>query len=149
MIGLRKGFGIADETHQRLILKKLRVPPQRQGSMLTRFGRRNLEGYRLTESEEASYQQYEEIITSQNLIDFNGLLYHLRRLLDAHASVLNELQQRWEHLLVDECQDLDPYQYAIIKYLADGHRSLFAVGDDDQSIFSFVGSPGTELEFAL
>lgn len=135
--GLRKGFGIADDTHQRMILKRLKVTQSRQGRMLNRFGRRDLEGYKLTDAEEDVYQEYNRILTSHNLIDFNGILYHLRLVLDNHADALQATQGRWSHILVDECQDLDPFQYAIIKHMAGAHRSLFAVGDDDQSIFSF------------
>src|SRR4029077_14965603 len=49
-------------------------------------------------------------------------------------------------VLVDECQDLNPVQYEVIKAIADSHRNLFAVGDDEQSIFSWTGAVPRVLE---
>ena len=54
--------------------------------------------------------------------------------------------RRWDAVLVDECQDLNPVQYEVIKAIAEGHRNLFAVGDDEQSIFSWTGAVPRVLE---
>ena len=66
-------------------------------------------------------------------------ILQLLRLPDVRAAVA----ARWDAVLVDECQDLNLKQYEVVKALAGGHRNLFAVGDDEQSIFSWTGAvPG-------
>src|SRR6185436_18572638 len=63
--------------------------------------------------------------------------------------VADTIRSRWDHVLVDEFQDLNRKQYAVIKSLAWGHRSLFGVGDDEQSIYSWTGAdPKVFQDFA-
>ena len=65
------------------------------------------------------------------------------KLLRTDESAAAELRSRWDYVLVDEFQDLSPTQYGIVRRLADKHRCLFGVGDDEQSIFSWTGAdPG-------
>lgn len=137
---LPPGFGIADDDHQRLILRRLRVPRKRHGQVLTRFSRRRLQGYELTPNEENLFNRYQAELRTNRLIDFDEILVFTRQLLEQDEAVLASTQNRWDHLLVDEFQDLDSTQYEIIKLLAVRHRSIFCVGDDEQSIFSWRGA---------
>ncbi len=139
-VGLPRSFGIADEDYQRQLLRRLRVPPRRHGQILTLFGRRRLENYRLTPGDERLFQRYLEALREHHMVDFDDLVHLTALLLENKPEAAEQLGSRWDYLLVDEFQDLDPAQYAIIKRLAAGHRNLFAVGDDEQSIFSWRGA---------
>jgi DNA polymerase III epsilon subunit family exonuclease len=138
--GLPAGFGIAGDEHQRLLLSRLGAHSRRHGQLLLLFGRRRLQGYQLTPADEALFQRYHRELRANHLIDYDEILELTRTLLEDGGTVLAHFQERWDHLLVDEFQDLDQTQYAILRLLAWKHRSLFAVGDDEQSIFSWRGA---------
>ena len=140
LAGLPPGYGIADEKHQAMILARLGVRPQRHSQLLILFGRSRLEGRPLTEGDSALLARYTETLRRERLIDYDEILQLTRDLLSRNPALLERCQARWDHLLVDEVQDLDPAQYTILRLLAERHRSLFAVGDDDQSIFSWRGA---------
>jgi DNA polymerase III epsilon subunit family exonuclease len=139
-LDLPPGFGVADDEHQRLILQRLRVHKTRHGQMLTRFGKRKFENYPLTPQEEQLFHDYETQLRANRLIDYDDILILTRQLLEQDAAILQSTQKRWDHILVDEFQDLDATQYAVIKLLSLRHRSIFAVGDDEQSIFGWRGA---------
>jgi DNA helicase II / ATP-dependent DNA helicase PcrA len=139
-MNLPPGFGIADEHQQQLALRRLGVHKTLQRKTLTSFERRRLEGYELDAREEQLFQWYEETLRSNRLIDYDDILVLTRQLLTQHPATRQDVQNRWDHVLVDEFQDLDGVQYEILKILADRHRSIFAVGDDEQSIFSWRGA---------
>ncbi len=139
-VGLPPGFGVADETHQVAILRHLRIATKRHGQLLTLFGRHRLAGIALTPGDEALFQAYCGELRRNRLIDYDDIIALARLLLERDPGALASYQARWDHLLVDELQDLDPCQYEILRLLADRHRSLFAVGDDEQSIFSWRGA---------
>ncbi|NIR43738.1 MAG: UvrD-helicase domain-containing protein [Gemmatimonadetes bacterium] len=140
-LGLRRGFGVADDEYQKLLLRRLNVwPEKRRGHLLNLFGRHRLEGYELTEGDEALFESYLSLLREKNLVDFDDIITLTERLLREHPAIADEMASRWDHLLIDEFQDLDATQYAIIKRLAEEHRNIFAVGDDEQSIFSWRGS---------
>ena len=86
------------------------------------------------------YQQYEEECERSGLVDFTELLLRSYELLCNNAAVLDHLQQRFQYILVDEFQDTNHLQYQWLKLLAGKEGSLFVVGDDDQSIYSWRGA---------
>ena len=140
-IGLQRGFGVADEEYQRLLLRRLSVyPERRRNHLLTLFGRHRLQGYELTEGDDAIYENYISLLHGKNLVDFDDIIALTDRLFRQHPQIADATAARWEYLLIDEFQDLDAAQYAILKRLAQGHRNIFAVGDDEQSIFAWRGS---------
>ncbi len=144
--GLPAGFGVADEAHQKLALNRLGVHSRRHRPLLTLFGRRRLQGYPLTPHDESLFNRYQRELRSHYLIDYDEILDLARKLLEDGDSVRSAYQARWDHILVDEFQDLDDTQYAIVRLLAEGHRSVFAVGDDEQSIFSWRGADPRVIE---
>jgi DNA helicase-2/ATP-dependent DNA helicase PcrA len=87
------------------------------------------------------YRRYQRSLERANALDFDDLIRLAHQLLIDHPDVLAQYQQRWQHLLVDEYQDTDPGQHALIELLsrpgADRPRSLFVVGDGMQSIYGF------------
>ena len=149
-MGLPPGFGVADESQQYAILNRLRVWKKRQGQLLRLFGLRRLTRYKLTPEDEATFKAYGDELERHRLVDYDGILVLARQLLDRDPGALASYQNRWDHILVDEFQDLDPCQYEILALLAARHRSLFVVGDDEQSIFSWRGAdPNLARRFQL
>ncbi len=139
-LGLPQGFGVADEVYQKLVLRRLRVPQRRQGNLLIQFGRRRLQDFTLSPDDETAFQRYREVLDAKNMIDFDDIIALTGRLLQESPDVADRIAASWDHLLVDEFQDLDQTQFDIVCRLAQDHRSIFAVGDDEQSIFSWRGA---------
>jgi len=86
------------------------------------------------------YTRYAERLLAANAMDFDDLLFNVARLFTDHKDVLQRYQQRFHYLLVDEYQDTNHAQYLITKLLAEKHRNIMVVGDDDQSIYSWRGA---------
>ena len=86
------------------------------------------------------YQLYQEKLKSYNAVDFDDLLYLPVRLFQEHPDRLEMYQKRWSFLLIDEYQDTNHAQYLLARLLSSKHNNLFAVGDPDQSIYSWRGA---------
>lgn len=86
------------------------------------------------------YKLYQNKLKEYNALDFDDLLILTVRLFREHADVLQTYQQRWSFILIDEYQDTNTAQDAIVKLLASMHHNVFAVGDPDQSIYSWRGA---------
>ncbi|MBN8713384.1 MAG: UvrD-helicase domain-containing protein [Xanthomonadales bacterium] len=86
------------------------------------------------------YQAYEEACQRSGLVDFAELLLRAQELWLRNPGVLEHYQQRWRQLLIDEFQDTNTLQYAWIRVLAGSTGNVFAVGDDDQSIYGWRGA---------
>src|SRR5439155_12912780 len=83
------------------------------------------------------YKRYEDILTRNNALDFDDLLMKVAQLFDEFPDTLRKYQEKYEHILVDEFQDTNPAQYAIVKHLAARHKNVLVVGDPYQSIYAF------------
>jgi DNA helicase-2/ATP-dependent DNA helicase PcrA len=86
------------------------------------------------------YQSYQTRLEKANALDFDDLLMQAVRLLQQEEKVLAQLQERFQHVLVDEYQDTNHAQYVLVKLLAGAQRNLAVVGDDDQSIYGWRGA---------
>jgi DNA helicase-2/ATP-dependent DNA helicase PcrA len=86
------------------------------------------------------YGRYQELLAANRALDFDDLLLRAARLLRDHADVRAQYQRRYVQILVDEFQDTNTVQYELVKLLAGGHRNLFVVGDEDQSIYRWRGA---------
>ena len=86
------------------------------------------------------YQAYEALCQRSGLVDFAEILLRAHELWLQQPTVLAHYQQRFRHLLVDEFQDTNSIQYAWLRLLAGGSGQVFAVGDDDQSIYGWRGA---------
>ena len=86
------------------------------------------------------YQRYQQMLLASNAVDFDDLLLWTAKLLEDNAEVRNKYAQRFEHVLVDEFQDTNQAQYALLKHLASFHHNLYVVGDTDQSIYRWRGA---------
>ncbi len=92
------------------------------------------------------YARYEALLRAANAVDFGSLLLELVDLLRRDSEVLDFYRRRFEYVLVDEFQDTNPIQYALIRLLCPpGHDNLCAVGDDDQSIYRWRGADPTNI----
>src|SRR6185503_12154117 len=143
---LKRGFGVADEQYQHVILGRLRVPQERRGGMLNRFGRHRLQGYQLQPDEARIYREYVAWLAARNMVDFDELITRAERLLRENGEIADQIAGRWDYLLVDEFQDVNAVQYDMLKRLASPHGNFFAVGDDEQSIFTWIGADPMVLE---
>jgi len=86
------------------------------------------------------YQSYQEVCDRGGLVDFAELLLRAHELWRDNAELLQHYQRRFRHILVDEFQDTNAIQYAWLRLLAGKEGIVFAVGDDDQSIYRWRGA---------
>ncbi|HIQ00991.1 MAG TPA: DNA helicase UvrD [Anaerolineales bacterium] len=86
------------------------------------------------------YERYQERLRANGGLDFDDLLVETVRLFREHPEVLGRYQERYLHALVDEFQDTNMAQYILLRQLAARHRNLFAVADEDQSIYRWRGA---------
>jgi DNA helicase-2/ATP-dependent DNA helicase PcrA len=93
------------------------------------------------------YGLYREKLLTNNAVDFDDLIFMTRELLMEHRDLRERLHERWPHVLVDEFQDTSRSQMDLVKLLTS--KSLFVVGDADQSIYSWRGAHvGSLSDFA-
>ncbi len=86
------------------------------------------------------YTRYQKHLRENNALDFDDLLNETRKLLNRNKEAREYLGGRFRYILVDEFQDTNAVQYEIVSLLASVHGNLFAVGDDDQSIYGWRGA---------
>lgn len=86
------------------------------------------------------YLRYQEILVANNAMDFDDLLVNTVLLFDERPDILQQYQEKYQHILVDEFQDTNTVQYAMLKQLVNSHGSIFVVGDADQSIYKWRGA---------
>jgi DNA helicase-2/ATP-dependent DNA helicase PcrA len=86
------------------------------------------------------YEAYEQACRRAGLVDFAELLLRAHELIRDNDALRQHYQERWQHLLIDEFQDTNALQYAWIRLLAGNTGKVFAVGDDDQSIYGWRGA---------
>jgi DNA helicase-2/ATP-dependent DNA helicase PcrA len=86
------------------------------------------------------FKAYQDELRKNNAMDFDDLLLEAVRLLKSSAEVRERYQRRYQYVLVDEYQDTNRPQYELMKLLAGEHKNVCAVGDEDQSIYSWRGA---------
>ena len=154
--GLPETFEILDSDDQyrlvRRLLKQLQLdeaywPPKQVQWFINRHKEEGRRARDLPEGQDMQqqtllrvYLAYEESCRHNGLVDFAELLLRSLELLQNNQSIREHYQQRFEHLLVDEFQDTNAIQYRWLKLLAAPRDNLFAVGDDDQSIYGWRGA---------
>ena len=160
--GLPKSFQILDSSDQlsmvKRIMKQANVDPEQlEPKKVQNFINWNKEnGIRANRASTGSvndqgvelYRLYEETCQKEGAVDFAELLLRCFELLDRNEVIRAHYQDRFQHILVDEFQDTNVLQYHWLKLLAGASRNgpgpsknaVFAVGDDDQSIYAFRGA---------
>lgn len=86
------------------------------------------------------YREYEAQLKANNALDFDDLLVKTVQLLQTQPDVLENYQERFRYIMVDEYQDTNTVQFQLVRLLAGKYRNLCVVGDDDQSIYKFRGA---------
>ncbi|MFN3651036.1 MAG: ATP-dependent helicase [Armatimonadota bacterium] len=92
------------------------------------------------------YERYQRKLNQNHGVDFDDLILETVRLLQSRPEVREYYQQRFQHVMIDEYQDINRVQYELVKLLAAAHRNLCVVGDDDQSVY---GWRGADVRFIL
>ena len=165
LVGLSANFTILDTDDQIRLMKQLiaaeridekRWPARQLAGIIDDWKNRAL-GPRDVPAAEASafggqgvrlYGQYQERLRALNATDFGDLLLHVVAIFRAHEDVLAQYQRWLRYILVDEYQDTNVAQYLWLRLLAQGHRNICCVGDDDQSIYGWRGAEvGNILRF--
>lgn len=154
--GLPEGFQILDADDQQRLVKRVvaglgldeaRFPPRQAAWTINGWkdeGKRpdaiEHRDHPVTATLVRIYQAYEDACRRAGLVDFAELLLRAHELWLKNPAVLEHYQNRWRHLLIDEFQDTNALQYAWIRVLAGHAGKVFAVGDDDQSIYGWRGA---------
>ncbi len=86
------------------------------------------------------YAAYQDRLKTLNAADFGDLLVHNLTIFGEHPGILSEYQERFRYMLVDEYQDTNVAQYLWLRLLAQKHKNICCVGDDDQSIYGWRGA---------
>ena len=86
------------------------------------------------------YSEYQETMRKNNALDFDDLIMVTVQLFQQVPEVLESYQERLQYIMVDEYQDTNAAQFAFVRLLADKHKNICVVGDDDQSIYKFRGA---------
>jgi superfamily I DNA/RNA helicase len=138
-IGLERGFGIADEEYQLEVLRRLEGARRHHKWLLGQFSRHRLGGKELQPNDATLFERYEKYLAMQRVVDFDTLVLKAAQLLESIPATAS-LREKWGALLVDEFQDLSSAQYRVVRALSREHQHVFAVGDDEQSIYAFAGA---------
>ncbi len=165
LVGLKSNFTILDTDDQIRLLKQLivaanidekRWPARMLAGMIDGWKNRALTPERVPSSEAGGYAnrgtelyaQYQERLRTLNACDFGDLLLHCVVIFQSHPDVLAHYQRWFRYILVDEYQDTNVCQYLWLRLLAQAHRNICCVGDDDQSIYGWRGAEvGNILRF--
>lgn len=156
-IGIGKNFHIYDEDDQRSVMRECvrdlglderRFPPPVLLAFIDRAKNEGLDHLAYAQQAAGFYEEvvarayraYQTALRARNALDFDDLLLDVIRLFDEAPDVKEEYQERFQHVLVDEYQDTNHTQYLIVRTLAERHRNVICVGDDDQSIYKFRGA---------
>jgi DNA helicase-2/ATP-dependent DNA helicase PcrA len=86
------------------------------------------------------YKEYQDVLRRNNALDFDDLIVKAVELFETEAEVLDNYQERFQYIMVDEYQDTNTAQFRLISLLARKYKNLCVVGDDDQSIYKFRGA---------
>jgi Superfamily I DNA and RNA helicases len=165
-VGLKSNFTILDADDQLRLLKQVmeaehvdtkKWPAQALMGTIQRWKDRGLPPDKLTAEHasdmaggraQALYLQYQQRLLTLNACDFGDLLLHNLTLFLTQPDILARYQGQFRYMLVDEYQDTNVAQYLWLRLLAQSHRNICCVGDDDQSIYSWRGAEvGNILRF--
>ena len=137
-IGVERGFGIADEEYQLSVLRRIEGYRRWHKTTLNRFSAHRFRGDPLLHNDAKLLVEYERFLAARKILDFDALVIKAAELLE--TAVGADVRRRWDVILVDEFQDLNPVQYRVVRSLAEEHKHVFAVGDHEQSIYSWAGA---------
>ena len=158
LVGLQSNFTILDTDDQLRLLKQLivvadldekRFPARSLAGLIDEWKNKGLTPADIDAGESERYangrggelyQRYQDRLKAVNACDFGDLLLHVLTMLRTHRDVLEQYQNRFRYIMVDEYQDTNSVQYLWLRLLAQARKNIACVGDDDQSIYSWRGA---------
>ncbi|MEP0706806.1 MAG: UvrD-helicase domain-containing protein [Parvibaculum sp.] len=158
LAGLRSDFTILDADDQQRLMKQIiqaegidekRWPARQLASHIDGWKNRGLTPEKVPAGEAQAfangkggelYAAYQARLKVLNAADFGDLLLEVLTIFQTHDEVLKEWQERFKYMLVDEYQDTNVAQYLWLRLLAQKHKNICCVGDDDQSIYGWRGA---------
>ena len=165
LVGLKTNFTILDTDDQVRLLKQLvlaadidekRWPARQLAHIIDGWKNRALTPDKVPAADAGAfnhrgielYAAYQERLKTLNAVDFGDLLLHVLTIFRTQDDVLAQYQRWFRYILVDEYQDTNVAQYLWLRLLAQAHRNICCVGDDDQSIYGWRGAEvGNILRF--
>ena len=156
-LGFSKDFAIYDRTDQisllKLIMAEENIPknilmPKTVRNKISYFKSQLINPNHAMKSVKTAqdksiidvYKSYNKSLKENNAVDFDDLLNFPLDIFNNHPRILNKYQKLWKYILVDEYQDTNKAQFLLVKMLAEKHRNICVVGDDDQSIYGWRGA---------
>ena len=165
LVGLKTNFTILDTDDQLRLMKQLiqaagiddkRWPARHLANVIDGWKNRALTPDKVPAADHGSfnhrgvelYAEYQTRLKTLNACDFGDLLLHVVTIFQDNEDVLEKYQRWFRYILVDEYQDTNVAQYLWLRLLAQGHKNICCVGDDDQSIYGWRGAEvGNILRF--
>ena len=156
--GLKPNFTIIDTDDQLRLIKQIiqaegldsqKWPSRVVLGIIERWKDRGLTPEKVSAAEQAEvgggrilgiYREYQQRLATLNACDFGDLLLHNVSLFSKEPDILARYQKQFRYILVDEYQDSNVVQYLWLRLLAQAHRNICVVGDDDQSIYGWRGA---------
>lgn len=155
LLGFDNGFTIYDDADSNKLMdtciKQLGCGEQYPVRLVRRIISNAKTSYQTPEQFEARYKDtglpkvpklyklYQENLKQSNALDFDDLIFYTVKILEEYPDVQQQVNHRFRYVLVDEYQDTNPLQYKLVSMLA-AHGNICVVGDDDQSIYRFMGA---------
>jgi len=153
-VGLKDNFTILGEDDQKRVIKKVlqdngidekQYTPQAVLEKISRFKDKGLTVDKVVNEYKQNtttliYKEYQARLLELNCVDFGDILLYVLDILLKNPDILNEYQERFKYIMVDEYQDTNITQYLLLRLLSQKYRNICCVGDDDQSIYSWRGA---------
>lgn len=157
-LGYGKGFVVYDPVDQKSVIKAIvkemeldekeyapayvlsEISSAKEQSISAAEYRRKYAGVLRYKELMTLYERYEKVLKKNNAMDFDDLILRTVQLFERNEDILTDYQNRFRYIMVDEYQDTNLLQYRLIKMLAEEHRNICVVGDDDQCIYQWRGA---------
>ena len=154
LVGLKDNFTILGEDDQKRVIKKVlqengidekQYTPQSVLEKISRFKDKGLSIDKVINDYKSNmttriYKEYQTKLVELNCVDFGDILLYVLDILLKNPEILNEYQEKFKYIMVDEYQDTNITQYLLLRLLSQKYRNICCVGDDDQSIYSWRGA---------
>ncbi|WP_457565827.1 UvrD-helicase domain-containing protein [Caldithrix abyssi] len=146
LVKLHPFFSVCDDEYQQTLIRDIlnrraiRDVHQKARAVQLAISNHRLKDKALPPFSSSVFQEYQRHLQRHHLIDYDQILLLTLELFENHQDVLEQYRFLYQAILVDEFQDTDKIQYRILKMLAEKHRNIFVVADDDQSIYSWRGA---------